>query len=135
MSSLPVSRIRGTTTKNVAALKKQGVTNSDHLLAKGGTDKGRKELASAAGLTTEQVLELVNRADLARIKGIGRQYSNLLEDAGVDTVKELAQRKPDNLQTALAAKAAASGVKRAPTMHEVESWVTQAKALPRAVSY
>ena len=135
MASLPVSRIRGANDKAVAALRAQGVRNADALLDKGGTDKGRKELAAATGLAHDTVLELVNRADLARIVGIGRQFSNLLEDCGVDTVKELAQRKPENLHATLVEKAAASGVKRSPTMTEVTSWVAQAKELPRKVSY
>lgn len=135
MPSLPVSRIRGASDKHVAALRANGVRNADHLLERGGTDKGRKELAAATGLSHDTVLELVNRADLARVKGIGRQFSNLLEDAGVDTVKELAQRKPENLHATLAEKASASGVKRSPTMREVTSWVAQAKAMPRKVSY
>jgi predicted flap endonuclease-1-like 5' DNA nuclease len=135
MASLPVSQIRGTNAKQVTKLRASGVRNADQLLDRAGSDKGRKELAAATGLSNDAVLELVNRADLARVKGIGRQYSNLLEDCGVDTVKELAQRKPDNLQPMLAEKASKSGVKRAPTMREVTSWVSQAKALPRRVSY
>jgi predicted flap endonuclease-1-like 5' DNA nuclease len=135
MASLPVSRIRGASDKQVTALRASGVRNADHLLERGGTDKGRKELATATGLPHETVLELVNRADLARVKGIGRQFSNLLEDCGVDTVKELAQRKPENLHATLVEKAAASGVKRSPTLKEVTSWVAQAKEMPRKVSY
>jgi predicted flap endonuclease-1-like 5' DNA nuclease len=135
MASLPISRIRGANDRQIAKLRADGVRNADHLLERGGTDKGRKDLASSTGLSSDAVLELVNRADLARVKGIGRQYSNLLEDCGVDTVKELAQRKPENLQAALAEKSGASGVKRAPSLREVTSWVSQAKSLPRRVSY
>ena len=135
MANLRIIRLRGVTTKDVAALKAQSVTNADHLLSRGRTPKGRRELAAATGLSEAAILELVNRADLARVKGVGRQFSNLLENAGVDTVRELAQRKPEHLHATLVEHAVASEVKRAPSLKEVESWVTQAKSLPRMVEY
>ena len=82
------------------------------------------------------VLELANRADLARVKGIGKVFSDLLENAGVDTVKELSKRKPENL---VASMAEANGrlqlAKRNATLAEVTNWVSQAKALPPTLKY
>jgi predicted flap endonuclease-1-like 5' DNA nuclease len=82
------------------------------------------------------VLELANRADLARVKGIGKVFSDLLENAGVDTVKELSKRKPENL---VATMAEANGrlqlAKRNATLAEVTDWVSQAKALPATLKY
>lgn len=135
MAQLRVAELRGVTADQVAALKSQGISNAGQLLERGGTPEGRRELAAATGMAPENVLKLVNRADLSRIHGIGRQYSNLLEDAGVDTVPELAQRNAANLHKALNEAAAGSGVKRPPTLKQVEDWVSQAKALPRAIHY
>ncbi|MFN8522493.1 MAG: DUF4332 domain-containing protein [Chloroflexota bacterium] len=135
MSDLRVSELRGITPDQVKKLGDQGVSNCGQLLEKAGAAAGRKALASAAGIGDKDLLELVNRADLARINGIGRQYSNLLEDAGVDSVPELAQRNAANLTAALGKAAEASGVSRPPTQSQVEGWIGQAKALPRAVSH
>jgi predicted flap endonuclease-1-like 5' DNA nuclease len=104
-------------------------------LERGSTAKDRKALAETTGLSGDTILELINRADLARVRGIGRQYSNLLEEAGVDTVPELAQRKAANLHKALTEVAAGCGVKRPPTLDQVEDWVGQAKQLGRAIKY
>lgn len=120
-----------------AKLTAAGVRTVEALLERGGTRKGRAELAAAAGLTEKQVLEWVNRADLYRIKGIGSEFSDLLEAAGVDTVAELAQRNAANLAAALAktAEARPSIVRRVPSETVVADWIAQAKKLPRAVEY
>lgn len=135
MAAITIAALRGATPKHVSALKAKSITNADHLLASAGTPGARADLAKSSGLGDNTILELVNRADLARIKGIGRQYSNLLEDAGVDTVPELAQRNATNLHQALGSAATKSGVKRPPSMREVEDWIKQAKSLPRMVHY
>ena len=82
------------------------------------------------------ILKWVNRVDLYRIKGVGSEYSDLLEVAGVDTVPELAQRNAANLTETLAeANAARNLVRKLPTVDQVTDWVEQAKALPRVVQY
>ena len=119
-----------------ARLKAQGFHNSDQLLAAVRTTAGRKNLASELDLDTEHVLKLANWANLARIRGIGGVFSDLLEQAGVDTVKELATRRPDNLHAKLAeinAKEDIAG--RLPTLKAVKDWVAQAKELPGALDY
>ena len=113
-----------------------GVKTTDALLERGATSKGREELETATGIGHALILKWVNRADLYRIKGIGSEYSDLLEVAGVDTVPELAQRNAANLTETLAeANAARNLVRRLPTLEEVTDWVAQAKQLPRVVQY
>ena len=134
--TIGISKIRGITLNHATALKSKGIRNDAHLLAAAKTPKARKELAANTGVSEAAVLELANRADLARVKGIGIVFSNLLEEAGVDTVKELAQRKPDNLHAKLGEiNAGNKHAKRAPTMAEVKDWVGQAKALPKTLTY
>jgi len=100
------------------------------------TGQGRKSLAADAGLAEEQVLTLVNRADLARITGIGAAYSELLEASGVDTVPELAQRKPANLHAKLhEVNAKRKIVQQLPSALQIKEWVAQAKSLARVVTY
>ena len=135
MAHLRISELRGVTPQQAETLKAHGITNAGQLLDRAGTPQGRRELAEATGISSDSILEMVNRADLSRIHGIGRQYSHLLEDAGVDTCPELAQRNPANLYAALREAAAGSGIKRPPTAQQVADWVSQAKALPRAVHY
>lgn len=87
------------------------------------------------GISEDVLLELGNRADLGRIKGIGPVYSDLLEFAGVDTVAELAQRNPDNLFARLQEVATHHHVRRLPTAAEVADWIAQAKQRDRGIFY
>jgi predicted flap endonuclease-1-like 5' DNA nuclease len=129
-------KIEGIGEKYAQALKAAGVRSVEKLLEAGVTPKGRQELAEKTGISEKLILEWVNLADLFRIKGIGEEYSDLLEEAGVDTVPELAQRNPANLYEALEkVNAEKKLVRQLPTRVQVESWVDQAKALPRIVTY
>lgn len=117
-------------------LSKAGISSTGALLKKGASAKGRKEIAGATGISSKLILEWVNHVDLYRVKGVGSEYSDLLEEAGVDTVKELAQRNPDNLYQALmAANEKKKLVRRLPTMKAVKDWVKQAKKMPGVVTY
>ena len=78
-------------------LKETGISTTDKLLEQGATPQGRKEIAAKADISPKLVLEWVNHADLFRINGVAEEYADLLEEAGVDTVVELAQRNPNNL--------------------------------------
>jgi len=105
-------------------------------VAAGADPAGRKELAALCGCDVKIILDLCNRADLARIKGISGVYSDLLEAAGVDTVKELATRRPDNLHVKLKETNDRKKLtQRPPTLDQVEDWVDQAKALPKMLRY
>ena len=113
-----------------------GVTTTNKLLKKGATPKGRDELAEKTGISHDLILEWVNLSDLFRIKGVAEEYSDLLEEAGVDTVPELAQRNPQNLYTKLVeTNDMKKLVRQLPSQRQVADWVEQAKALPRAIQY
>jgi predicted flap endonuclease-1-like 5' DNA nuclease len=117
-------------------LRQAGVKTTESLLQKGSTPKGRQELAKATGFSTKMILNWVNRADLCRVSGIGTQYADLLEAAGVDTVPELAARKPEALLEALAkVNEKKNLVRLLPGLSRVEAWVKQAKSLKRVVEY
>ena len=117
-------------------LKKVGVGSTQSLLSMGGTPAGRKELAAKSGLSDKLILEWVNHVDLFRVRGIGEEYADLLEEAGVDTVVELAQRKPENLLKKMGeVNASKNLVNKMPGLSQVEDWIAQSKKLPRAISY
>ncbi|MEA4909019.1 MAG: DUF4332 domain-containing protein [Chloroflexi bacterium] len=117
-------------------LKAIGIDSQEEMLAKGATPEGRKWLAEQSGISDKLILKWLNRADLGRIKGIGSEYADLLEAAGVDTVPELAQRRADNLYAKLGeVNEAKKLVRKMPTESQVGDWISQAKALPRALNY
>jgi len=117
-------------------LRKAGIRSTKSLLEKGATPKGRDEIARAAGISGKLILEWVNHVDLFRIKGVGEEYSDLLEEAGVDTVVELAQRNASNLYEAiLETNNRKRLVRRPPSKKMVNDWVNLAKILPRKVYY
>ena len=117
-------------------LSTAGVKTTDALLSAGATPKGRADLESATGISHALILKWVNRVDLYRIKGIGSEYSDLLEIAGVDTVPELAQRNAANLAAKVAEiNAARNLVNRVPSESEITRWIAEAATLPRHVHY
>ena len=117
-------------------LEAVGVKTTDDLLERGATQKGREELEAASGIGRVLILKWVNRVDLYRIEGVGSEYSDLLEVAGVDSVPELSYRNAANLtQTMAEANAARNLVRRLPTLEMVTDWIEQAKKLPRVVEY
>ena len=105
-----------------------GVTDTDILLEKCAKPAGRKALEEETGISGKLILTWANHADLIRIKGIGPQFAELLEAAGVDTVKELKHRKPENLQPKHL-------VGRVPALKEVERMVAEAGELPAVMEY
>ena len=121
---------------NAEKLRNAGVGSVEALLSTAATPASRKQLAEEAGVSEHLVLEWANRADLHRIKGVGEEYSDLLEVAGVDTVAELARRNPENLRQKLVeVNNATQRVRRPPSAAQVADWVQQAKDLPRALTY
>ena len=117
-------------------LREAGIATVEALLEAGATPEGREQIQKATGIGDEFILDWVNRADLMRIRGVGEEYSDLLERAGVDTVIELAQRNAENLYRALLeVNEEEQLVRRPPNQGLVEDWVRQAKALPRGVFY
>ena len=128
--------VEGIGPAHAATLATHGLTSTDDLLERGARPAGRAALAEATGISPELILEWVNHADLFRIRGVAGQYADLLEEAGVDTVVELAQRNPENLAAKLAdVNLARNLTNRVPSATEVAGWVSEAKGLPRAVFY
>lgn len=117
-------------------LTEAGVGSVEILLSQGATPTGRESLAKTIGVEASRVLEWVNRADLMRVKGVGSEYSDLLEFAGVDTVPELAQRNAANLYEAVIKVIADKGlVRRSPSAADIETWINHAKELGRTITY
>lgn len=119
-----------------AKLKAIGINSPLDLLRKGATRKGRELIVEACGISAKLILKWVNHADLFRLKGVGSEYADLLEAAGVDTVVELAQRNAHNLHTRLVeVNEEKKLVRLVPAQTQVEGWIEQAKVLGRVVSY
>ncbi|MDK9697520.1 MAG: DUF4332 domain-containing protein [Siculibacillus sp.] len=113
-----------------------GVKTVEALLDKAKDPKGRKALAEASGIDEKKILNWANKADLMRIKGVGEEYSDLLEAAGVDTVKELKHRNAENLHAKMTEVNEAKKLVRAlPTLKAVTDWIEQAKVLPAVMTY
>lgn len=131
-----ISEIEGIGPAAAAKLKEAGITTTSQLLEKGASAAGRKAIAEASGIPASTLLEWVNHADLERIKGVGWEYADLLEAAGVDTVAELGTRNAENLHAALTkVNSDKKLVRRLPTADQVTAWVAEAKTLPKLVSH
>jgi predicted flap endonuclease-1-like 5' DNA nuclease len=117
-----------------AKLQVQGIKKTGELLEKAGTKKGRENLAHATGIPESLILTWVNHADLMRINGIGGQFSELLEAAGVDTVKELAHRNPENLHAKLVETNDKLGVSgRVPSIEDLKDMISQAASMEQKI--
>lgn len=134
MTSL--KEIEGIGPKNARQLAAAGVRSTEALLKQGATKKGRKELETKTGIGHKSLLEWVNLADLFRVPGVGEQYSDLLEEAGVDTVLELSKRKADALtEKMMKINTAKNLVNRPPSAKVVAKWIKAAQKLKRVVEY
>ncbi|MEM7625966.1 MAG: DUF4332 domain-containing protein [Planctomycetota bacterium] len=131
-----IDEIEGIGPAKKEALAKADIATTDDLLGKCAAPAGRKATAEATGLTEKELLKFANMADLMRIKGVGEEYSELLEAAGVDTVKELATRRADNLTKKMEEVNEGKNLVRSlPSESTVSGWVDQAKELPPMLSY
>jgi predicted flap endonuclease-1-like 5' DNA nuclease len=134
--TISIDRLRGMDAQLSTILKEHGIYNNEQFLEAAQTPAGRKELAEHAGVEPRAILELANRADLARVRGVAGVFSDLLEHGGVDTVKELATRNPENLHAKLdQVNAQEQLAGRTPPLSAVTGWVAQAKALPKILEY
>jgi predicted flap endonuclease-1-like 5' DNA nuclease len=126
----PIGEIRGMSPELKAKFEAEGIKNTQQLLEHAHTEHQRTELAHKVGATAHVIKELVNRADLMRLKGVGTVFANLLEDAGVNSCKEMQHRKPENLHKTLEEYHTQHKLaNRAPTLNEVTEWVAEAKKL------
>ena len=131
-----LEKVEGIGPKYAKKLRNIGVPTTNALLEMGSTRKGRDEIAERSDISGKLILEWVNHTDLFRINGVGEEYADLLEEAGVDTVPELAQRNPANLyKKMVSVNAEKDLVRKLPAASQVEKWVAEAKKLPRAISY
>ncbi len=131
-----ISQIEGIGATSAAKLEKAGVRSVKGLLEKGGSKAGRKKIAEKSGIDEGKILDWVNMADLFRIKGVGRQFSELLKASGVDTVKELRNRNGANLHAALVkTKADKKITKAVPGTKQVDDFINQAKKLDPKVTH
>lgn len=131
-----IDTIEGIGHKQATSLRKARIRTVEALLKKGATRKGRRDIATATGISDKLILAWVNRADLMRVRGVGEEYSDLLEAAGVDTVKELRRRNPGNLLASMVeVNSKKTLVRRLPTEAMVERWVEHAADLEPIVKY
>jgi predicted flap endonuclease-1-like 5' DNA nuclease len=131
-----IENVEGIGPSFAKALREAGIRSTARLLKVAGDKRGRSKLAAETGISEKLILEWVNHADLTRIKGVGEEYSDLLEEAGVDTVNELKNRNPANLhETILKVNQAKKLVRRPPALSMVTNWINQAKKLEPMVTY
>ena len=131
-----IEEVEGIGSVYAGKLQAAGVSTTADLLAKGASPKGRADLEATTGIAHALILEWVNHVDLMRLDGVGSEYSDLLEAAGVDSPAELAQRNAANLaQTFLELNAARDTVRHVPSETVVAGWIAQAKTLPKIVEH
>lgn len=136
MANYKIEELEGIGAAYGEKLRAAGISSTDKLLEACRTKKQRKEVAEQTGLDEAKILKWANMTDLFRISGVGSEYAELLEAAGVDTVKELAHRKAENLLAKMEeVNEAKKLVRRTPSIKNVEAWIAQAKELPRALEY
>lgn len=129
-----IEKLKGVDGTHIQKLSDYGIRSSDRLLQAAATRQGREDLAEETGISENLILKWVNLADMIRIKGIGEEYSALLNEAGVDTVKELRRRRADHLHPKLLETNEEQRlVRRNPSLNEVELWITEAVDLPPVV--
>src|SRR5215813_5200182 len=134
--SYPIAELEKIAPGVAATLKAIGIRTTGRLLEAAKDPKGRKALSAKTGLDEKEILRLANMADRMRIKGVGEDYAELLEAAGVDTVRELKYRNPSNLARALAnANKQRNLVELLPSEKRVGRWIAYAKTLPLKISY
>ena len=131
-----IDKIEGIGPKYGEVFRNAGIRTVDDLLAAAGDKASRVALARKTGIAEARILKCVNMADLFRINGVASQYAELLECAGVDTVKELRNRNAENLAAKMAeVNVEKNLVRRTPSAKIVQDWIFQAQKLPGAVTY
>jgi len=131
-----ITKIEGIGPKYGAAFRGAGIRTVDDLLEAGADRSLRLSLSEKTNISEKAILRYVNMADLFRINGVASQYAELLESAGVDTVKELRNRNAENLTETMAkVNSEKNLVRRAPSVTVVNSWITQAKGLQPKVNH
>ena len=131
-----IDAIEGVGASYADKLKAMGISTTEALLEKGASGKGREAIVTQTGISDKLILRWVNHADLFRLNGVGGEYAELLEAAGVDTVPELAQRNAANLcEKMVAVNEEKKLVRKVPTEAQITGWIAEAKSLPKVVTY
>lgn len=131
-----IDAVEGIGHRTGTKLRKNGIRTTEALLKRAADRKGRRALAADTGFSEKQILEWVNRADLMRCKGIGGEYSDLLEAAGVDTIKELRRRNAASLTKKMVElNEKKKLVRRLPTESMVARWIESAKEVEPSVKH
>ncbi len=131
-----IKEIEGIGPALASKIEKAGISTIEALLKKGASKSGRKQLADVSGVSEDKILDFVNMADLMRVKGVGAEFSELLEAAGVDTLKEMRNRNAKNLHEALLeVNAKKKLTRRVPSLGMVEDFIAQAKKIDPVVTY
>ena len=134
--SYPIKNLGGLETDEIKLLKSLGIRTTDRLLEAAANPKGRRQLFEKSGIDEKRLLRLANTCDHLRIKGMGRGYVELLHEAGVDTVRELRYRKPENLAKAMTkANEKNKLVRFLPSEKLVVRWIEEARKLPLMITY
>jgi len=134
--SYPITHIEGLDVDEIRTLKSLGIRTTERLLEAAKSPKGRRELAERSGIDEKRLLKFANACDHMRIKGMGRGYVGLLREVGVDTVRELRYRKPENLAKAMAEVNKRKRLVRfLPPEKLVVRWIEHAKKLPLKITY
>ncbi|MCY7351349.1 MAG: DUF4332 domain-containing protein [Cytophagaceae bacterium] len=134
--SISLRELKGVSDEMAEKLKAHNLSHSDSFLEKAATKAGRRALAEASGVEESLILEVANRADLARLDGVAGVYSDLLETAGVDTVKELAQRNAENLHAKLLeVNESLHLTTRPPSLSLIEDIIKEAKSLKPMIEH
>jgi predicted flap endonuclease-1-like 5' DNA nuclease len=136
-STMKIEEVEGIGEDMGGKLRAAGIATTDDLLMAGASESGRNKVEAMTGISGKQLLKWVNHVDLMRIPGVGSEYSDLLEAAGVDSPAELAQRNAANLAQTFAELDAArpNTVRRVPSEATVQDWIAAAKKLEAAVSH
>ena len=132
-----IEEVEGVGPAYAEKLTAAGVATTDQLLERGAKPSGRQAIAEATGISATLILEWVNHADLWRINGVGSEYSDLLEAAGVDSPAELAQRNAASLAQTFQDLDAArpNWIRQIPSEATIAGWIEQAKGLPKVVEH
>lgn len=134
--SYKIEEIEGIGPAYAERLKAAEITTTEALLEKCATKKGRESVSEITGISTTVLLKWTNHADLFRVKGVAGQFAELLEAAGVDTVKEFRHRNAENLHKALEeTNAERKLTRRVPSVDQLAAMIEEAKALPPVISY
>ncbi|MCB9815778.1 DUF4332 domain-containing protein [Candidatus Nomurabacteria bacterium] len=134
--SYKIEEVEGIGPEYGQKLRDVDIQTTEDLLRRCGDKKGREGVSTETGISEKHLLEWVNLSDLMRINGVGEEFADLLEEAGVDTVKELKNRNAENLAAAMAEVNEKKNLtNRVPSAETVQKWIDEAADMEPMVSH